>query len=162
MSQTSLRFNPVTRSPSGLTQLIFFYSNDQGGLLADTGVPSGLYDNRVTIQESQSGPTTYTPTAGQPGFSTDSPLGDSFLMFSTPESGSTLLMFVGQRRFPLACPAQDFGGGKLNPAMFSEVLRVMPSTLRMRGACRYIGAISSLRTTEETGRSLLLSISRLG
>ena len=89
-----LRFNPATTGSSGLTQLIYFYSNDHGGLLADTGVPSGLYDNRVTIQESQSGPTTYTPTAGQPGFSTDSPLGDSFLIFSTPESGSTLLMFV--------------------------------------------------------------------
>jgi hypothetical protein len=87
-----LRFNPATSSSSGLTQLIFFYSNDHGGLLADTGLPSGLYDNTVTIQESQSGPTIYTPTAGQPGFSTDSPLGDSFRIFSTPDTGSTLLM----------------------------------------------------------------------
>jgi len=87
-----LRFNPATSSSSGLTQLIFFYSNDHGGLLADTGLPSGLYDNRVTIQESQSGPTIYTPTAGQPGFSTDSPLGDSFHIFSAPDTGSTLLM----------------------------------------------------------------------
>jgi len=43
-----------------------------------------MYDNTVTIQESQSGPTIYTPTAGQPSFSTDSPLGDSFRIFSTP------------------------------------------------------------------------------
>jgi hypothetical protein len=87
-----LRFNPATTSSSGLTQLIFFYSNDQGGLLADTGLPSGLYDNKVTIQESQSGPTIYTPTAGQPGFSTDSPLGDAFHIFSTPDTGSTLCL----------------------------------------------------------------------
>ena len=87
-----LRFNPATTSSSGLTQLIFFYSNDHGGLLADTGLPSLMYDNRVTIQESQSGPTIYTPTAGQPGFSTDSPLGNSFLIFSTPDTGSTLFM----------------------------------------------------------------------
>jgi hypothetical protein len=85
-----LRFNPATSSPSGLTQLIFFYSSDQGGLLADTGLPSQMYDNMITIQESQSGPTIYTPTAGQPGFSTDSPLGDSFRIFSTPDPGSSL------------------------------------------------------------------------
>lgn len=88
-----LRFNPATTSSFGLTQLIFFYSNDRGGLLADTGLPSLMYGNRVTIQESQSGRTIYTPTAGQPGFSSDSPLGDSFHIFSTPDTGSTLLMF---------------------------------------------------------------------
>jgi len=87
-----LRFNPATSSASSLTQLIFFYSNDHGGPLADTSLPSGMYDNTVTIQESQSGPTIYTPVAGQPGFSTDSPLGDSFRIFSTPDTGSTLLM----------------------------------------------------------------------
>src|SRR6266550_3533862 len=84
-----LRFNP---SSSGLPQLIFFYSNDHGGLLADTGLPSGMFSNPVIIQENPSGPTSYTPIAGQPGFSTDSPLGDSFLIFSTPDTGSTLLM----------------------------------------------------------------------
>ncbi len=88
-----LRFNPATRSDSGLTQLIFFYSNDHGGLLADTGLPSLMYGNTVSIQESQSGPTIYTPIAGQPGFSSDTPLGDTFHIFSTPDTGSTLLMF---------------------------------------------------------------------
>src|SRR5438874_9436616 len=87
-----LRFNPATSSPSGLTQLIFFYSNDHGGLLADTGVPSLTYGNTVTIQENPFSPTIYTPTAGQPGLSTDSPLGDSFHIFSTPDTGSTLVM----------------------------------------------------------------------
>jgi len=87
-----LRFDEATSSPSGLTQLIFFYSNDDRGLLADTGLPSSMFTNTVTIQENPSGPTIYTPTAGQPGFSSDSPLGDSFRIFSTPDTGSTLLM----------------------------------------------------------------------
>jgi hypothetical protein len=51
-----------------------------------------MLSNTVTIQENPSGPTIYIPVAGQPGFSTDSPLGDSFLIFSTPDTGSTLLM----------------------------------------------------------------------
>src|SRR6184192_140088 len=87
-----LRFDEATSSPSGLTQLIFFYSNDHGGLLADTGPPSLMLSNTITIQENPSGATIYTPVAGQPGLSTDSPLGDSFLIFSTPDTGSTLLM----------------------------------------------------------------------
>ncbi len=87
-----LRFDQATSGPSGLTQLIFFYSNDDGGLLADTGLPSSMFTNTVTIQENPSGPTIYTPTAGQPGFSTDSPLGDRFRIFSIADTGSTLLM----------------------------------------------------------------------
>ena len=87
-----LRFDPETSPGPGSPQLIFFYSNDHGGLLADTGLPSQMFTNTVTIQENPSGPTIYTPVAGQPGFSTDSPLGNSFLIFSTPDTGSTLLM----------------------------------------------------------------------
>jgi hypothetical protein len=34
-----LRFDEATSSASGLTQLIFFYSNDHAGRLADTGFP---------------------------------------------------------------------------------------------------------------------------
>ena len=84
-----LRFDEA--NPDG-SQLIFFYSNDHGGLLADTGLPSSTFSNTVIIQESSSGPTIYKPTEGQPGFSSDSPLGDSFRIFSTPDTGSTLLM----------------------------------------------------------------------
>ena len=87
-----LRFNPEENPGQGAAQLIFFYSNDHGGLLADTGLPSLMYDNPVFIQENPSGPTIYTPKAGQPGFSSDSPLGNSFRIFSTPDTGSTLLM----------------------------------------------------------------------
>ena len=87
-----LRFDPETSPAPGAPQLIFFYSNDHAGLLADTGLPSLMFSNTVTIQENPSGPTIYTPGEGQPGFSTDSPLGDSFRIFSTPDIGSTLLM----------------------------------------------------------------------
>ena len=87
-----LRFNPETNPGPGAPQLIFFYSNDHRGLLADTGLPSLMYDNTVIIQENPTGPTIYTPKAGQPGFSSDSPLGNSFRIFSTPDTGSTLLM----------------------------------------------------------------------
>jgi hypothetical protein len=87
-----LRFDTEANPGAGSPQLIFFYSNDHGGLLADTGLPSSMFSNTVTIQENASGPTIYTPTEGQPGFSSDSPLGDSFRIFSTPDTGSTLLM----------------------------------------------------------------------
>jgi hypothetical protein len=87
-----LRIDPATGSAAPFTQLIFFYSNDNGHLLADTGLPSLMQSNTVTIQENPSGPTIYTPTEGQPGFSTDSPLGNSFRIFSIPDTGSTLLM----------------------------------------------------------------------
>ena len=87
-----LRFDPETNPGPGSPQLIFFYSNDHGGLLADTGLPSSMFSNTVFIQENPTGPTIYKPTEGQPGFSSDSPLGDSFRIFSTPDTGSTLLM----------------------------------------------------------------------
>ena len=87
-----LRFNPETNPGPGSPQLIFFYSNDHGGLLADTGLPSSMFSNTVIIQENPSGPTIYTPGEGQPGLSTDSPLGNSFRIFPAPDTGSTLLM----------------------------------------------------------------------
>jgi hypothetical protein len=88
-----LRFDdPGPNFTPGSPQLIFFYSNDHGGLMGDTGLPSMMLPNTVTIQEAPSGPTIYTPGLGQPGRSTDSSLGNSFLIFSTPDTGSTLLM----------------------------------------------------------------------
>ena len=39
-----LRFNPETNPGPGAPQLIFFYSNDNRGLLADTGLPSSMYE----------------------------------------------------------------------------------------------------------------------
>jgi len=87
-----LRFDLETNPGPGSPQLIFFYSNDHAGRLADTGLPSSMFSNTVTIQENPSGETIYTPLPGQPGFSSDSPLGNSFRIFSTPDTGSTLLM----------------------------------------------------------------------
>src|SRR6478672_2043076 len=63
-----LRFDLEKDPGPGLPQLIFFYSNDHGGLPADTGLPSSMFSNTVIIQESSSGPTIYKPTEGQPGF----------------------------------------------------------------------------------------------
>ena len=87
-----LRFDLEQNPGPGSPQLIFFYSNDHAGLLADTGLPSSMFSNTVTIQENPSGETIYAPLPGQPGFSSDSPLGDSFLIFSSPDTGSTILM----------------------------------------------------------------------
>src|SRR5437762_6226053 len=78
-----LRFDLETNPGPGSPQLIFFYSNDHGGLLADTGLPSLMFSNTFTIQEYSSGSTIYTPGEGQPGFSTDSYMGDSFFILST-------------------------------------------------------------------------------
>ena len=39
-----LRFDPETNPGPGAPQLIFFYSNDHRGLLADTGLPSLMYE----------------------------------------------------------------------------------------------------------------------
>jgi hypothetical protein len=86
-----LRFDdPGPNFTPGSPQLIFFYSNDQGGLMGDTGLPSMMLPNTVTIQEAPSGPTIYTPGLGQPGRSTDSDLGNSFLIFHT-DTGSRLM-----------------------------------------------------------------------
>lgn len=89
-----LRFDPGISTPAGLTQRIFFYSVDiSGGLLADTGLPSALYSNNVVIFENHSGPTAYTPTASQPGFEAGFPFPITYQIFSTPDTGSTLMLF---------------------------------------------------------------------
>ena len=75
-----------------MAQLIFFYSNDHAGLLADTGLPSGLYDNTVTIQESQSGPTIYTQLWDSRASLPIVPWETRSNIFSAPDTGSTLLM----------------------------------------------------------------------
>jgi hypothetical protein len=87
-----LRFNPGA-AISG--QPIVFYSNDSNGLLADTGLPAGFYANSLTILENPSGPTIYTPIAGQPGFEPASgALPVTYQIFSTPDDGSTLSLLA--------------------------------------------------------------------
>jgi hypothetical protein len=68
-----IRFNPNQVGPGGGTGTLVFYSDkdDTPLALADTGFPTALYTNTLTVTEV--GPEgdngfTYTPTAGQPGF----------------------------------------------------------------------------------------------
>jgi hypothetical protein len=89
------RFNPGTTSPAGLnSQGLVFYSSDLGGLLADTGLPTDSYANKVTILENEAGPTVYTPTASQPGFEAGIQLPITYQIFSTPDPGSTLSLLA--------------------------------------------------------------------
>jgi len=67
-----IRFNP-NQTIAGTTGTMVFYSDstDGGTNLADTGFPTALYTNTITVVEV--GPEglngfSYTPTAGQPGF----------------------------------------------------------------------------------------------
>jgi hypothetical protein len=92
-----LRFNPdPTPGAPRLTTPILFYSSDSGGgLLADTGLPTGFYTNTATISENHSGFTIYTPVAGQPGFEpATGALPVTYQIFSTPDAGSTLCLFA--------------------------------------------------------------------
>lgn len=87
-----IRFNPGEATVSGLISPIVFYSDDSGGLLADTGLPAAFYGNIFTISENPFGPTSYTPIAGQPGFEPGFPVPLTYRIFSTPDAGSTLLL----------------------------------------------------------------------
>ena len=87
-----LRFNPATSSGTGLTQLIFLYSNDAGGLLADVGLPAAFYPNSAAITENENAITTFIPTTGQPGFLPVAPIPITYRIISMPDSGSTLLL----------------------------------------------------------------------
>ncbi|PYK75275.1 MAG: hypothetical protein DME42_02950 [Verrucomicrobia bacterium] len=87
-----LRLNPATSSGTGLTQLMFLYSNDAGGLLADVGLPAAFYSNSVTITENENAITTFIPTTGQPGFLPVAPVPITYRIISMPDSGSTLLL----------------------------------------------------------------------
>ena len=87
-----LRFNPATSSGTGLTQLIFLYSNDAGGVLADVGLPAAFYANAATITENENAATTFIPTTGQPGFLPVAPIPITYRIISMPDSGSTLLL----------------------------------------------------------------------
>jgi hypothetical protein len=88
------RFNPGTGSPGSFSQGLVFYSNDHGGLLADTGLPTDFYANAVRIFENSAGATVYTPTAGQPGFEAGIPFVITYQIFSTPDLGTTLSLFA--------------------------------------------------------------------
>jgi hypothetical protein len=75
---------------------IVFYSLPGEGQLADTGLPSALYANNISLPENLFGPTSYTPLAGQPGYNPAAP-GVIFFFNSpsaVPESGSNFLLLA--------------------------------------------------------------------
>lgn len=91
-----IRFNTA-----GVEGFAVFYSEitSGSGELADTGFPTLNYSNMLTIYEAPSGTTTYTPTAGQPGFVEGARGLVSYVISSSeartigvPESGSTILL----------------------------------------------------------------------
>jgi PEP-CTERM motif len=67
LSDVSLSLSDVIRFNSTDSTLVF-YSLAGGTALADTGFPTGSYPNTLSLSESTSGPTTYTPTSTEPGF----------------------------------------------------------------------------------------------
>ncbi|MGZ5019425.1 MAG: hypothetical protein ACXWAV_03270 [Chthoniobacterales bacterium] len=87
-----IRFN---LNPNGTASLVF-YSIFGEGALADSGLPSARYTNLVTILENPSGPTTYVPTPGQPGYNAGlTYLISSFSPQAVPESGGTIFLLSG-------------------------------------------------------------------
>jgi len=89
-----IRFNPAGTAASYPASLVF-YSTDAGGALADTGTPSSLYTNTLTLLEGPGGATFYTPTAGQPGFIAGFSTTYDFIsdtVAATPEPGAVALV----------------------------------------------------------------------
>lgn len=95
-----IRFNPAgTGSPSYLGSALFYsMAIPGGGELAETGFPTLLYGNNLQIPENLAGPTTYTPSSGQPGYVAGSLNLVSYVMFSAegssavPDGGSSALL----------------------------------------------------------------------
>jgi len=90
-----IRFNPSGAGGNGAYSASFvFYSPIGGGLLADTGLPSGAYTNIVNLIETAAGDIFYTPTSGQPGFITGFNTSYHFIsgLDAVPEGGATLLL----------------------------------------------------------------------
>jgi len=97
-----VRFNQVVLNPSTpdiKVSWLVFYSDKSGGSdsLADSGLPTALYANNVTILEGDDG-AFYTPTAGQPGFDASLPIQGRIHFISdapAPEPASWILMLGG-------------------------------------------------------------------
>jgi hypothetical protein len=99
-----IRFNPQETAPDGSLGALVFYSDNSDGVdaKADTGFPSALYTNNLTVIEvgPEQGPNgaSYTPTSGQPGFISGAAGPVTYVIQSdsvpTPEP-STLLLGAG-------------------------------------------------------------------
>ena len=98
-----VRFNP-NEICSGTTGCLVFYSDLLDGVdaLADTGFPSALYTNTVTLLEV--GPegnngATWTPVAGQPGFVSGASVPVTYVLHSdvgvVPEPASLAILGIG-------------------------------------------------------------------
>jgi hypothetical protein len=92
-----IRFNPTGVNPLGPT--LVFYSELGGGDLADTGFPTAVYANNLSLAENTFGPTTYTPTAGEPGFVAGAGGPVTYVIFSSevsgvPDTGSSALLLT--------------------------------------------------------------------
>ena len=101
MSDT-VRFNPAGTGSPAYPAILVFYSDidaDSAFQLADTGFPTSLYTNTVTVTE-----TTlpgggrygflYTPSSGQPGFISGFSVSYE-IVSDTPEPASLALMLIG-------------------------------------------------------------------
>ena len=86
-----IRFN-------SLNGTAIFYSLVGGGQLADTGLPAALNTNTFSMPENTLGLTSYTPTAGQPGFVSGSAGPVTYLIDSetaaVPDVGSSALLLA--------------------------------------------------------------------
>lgn len=97
-----VRFNQVVLNPATpdiTVSWLVFYSDKSDGSdsLADTGLPTALYANNVTILEGDDG-AFYTPTAGQPGFNASLQTQQHIHFISdapAPEPASWTLMLGG-------------------------------------------------------------------
>jgi hypothetical protein len=86
-----IRFN-------SLAGTAIFYSLVGGGQLADTGLPTALNTNTFSMPENTLGLTSYTPTAGQPGFVSGAGGPVTYLIDSdspaVPDLGSSALLLA--------------------------------------------------------------------
>jgi hypothetical protein len=78
-----VRFNPAIPGTPYLASLVF-YSIPGEGDDADTGFPTETYTNEAFLTEGADGVTTYSPTAGQPGFVADFDV--TYIIQSSPET----------------------------------------------------------------------------
>lgn len=86
-----VRFNPANAN-TGYTASLVLYSIAGGGLLADTGLPTGRYTNLLTFAEitlpSGSIGFEYIPTSNQPGFVSGYITTYDIISDSVPEPGT--------------------------------------------------------------------------